>query len=454
MTKHVYEREVDPSTSDSLARIVSRIVDGSRVLDVGTGSGALGRYLRRHGCGVDGLTYSQEEADRAASSYDCVKVVDLETIDPVSVLGDTRYDVIVCADVLEHLRNAESVLASLSSLLADDGRILVSIPNVTHVGILLALMAGKFPRTREGLLDATHVRFVDRAALEQLVASAGLRVVESMDVRRAVHETEFAHVDLAAVPEAVRRYLGTVPDADVYQFVWVLEAYAGPVVYDPAPPSALPAIDVTPRFGVQLYVDAGQGFGEADSQWAWGEVTDTPQCLRFDALELAACRRLRIDMSDRPGVFELIRVRLLDAQGGTVWIWDGGAAAGATLHDCDCTLVPGVHGGRVFRALSDDPFAIVDLPADAVALAVAVEVVMTAPQRYDDAAFSWAARRYHAQLEQLGDELTVALERERAHSTERELLQRTLDAMRATAWWRLRERIRALRNRFLRRSEG
>lgn len=447
--EHVYERDVDEQANDSLAKVVSRIPHGAKVLDVGTGSGALGRFLKARDCAVDGVTCSSAEAQRAKTSYDHVHVVDLESVRLSDTISGGRYDVVVCADVLEHLRNAEQVLADLVTLLAPGGKIIVSIPNVTHLGIVLALMAGQFVRTREGLLDATHVRFVDEAGLDRLVADSGLVATERMAVRRALHETEFASVDLGSIPDAIRAYLATVENADIYQFVWVLEPSTSPVAPSGEAP-AVPRIDVEPRFGAQIYLADGDGFSESGSRWVWGALGEGLQTLRFPDLSLEGVARLRLDVSDRAGVFEFLCFDLLDAGGQVLWQWGGSHDVGVTLKDLDCPLVPGRHGGLIFRATSDDPFVILDIPAGLGGSVAAAELKMTAPLRYEDAGFAWAYRHFRQQVDHLSEALGTALARER-QATDRMLeLQRALDAAHATTCWKLRERVKSLRDRLRR----
>ena len=126
--KHTYFREINLDANDSLATIARSVAAQTTVLDVGTGSGALGRYLKTRNCVVDGITYSEEEAREAVSGYDRLEIVDLEVSLPSAVFSEARYDVVVCADILEHLRNATDVLVDLRRLLAPEGRILLSIP--------------------------------------------------------------------------------------------------------------------------------------------------------------------------------------------------------------------------------------------------------------------------------------------------------------------------------------
>src|SRR5205814_3929808 len=85
------------------------------------------------------------------------------------------FDAIVCADVLEHLRDPRAALAALGRALADDGQVLVSIPNVAHLWMRLSLLAGRFEYAERGILDRTHLRFFTRRTLVTLLTDAGLR---------------------------------------------------------------------------------------------------------------------------------------------------------------------------------------------------------------------------------------------------------------------------------------
>ncbi len=76
-----------------------------------------------------------------------------------------RYDCIVCADVLEHLKTPERVLTQCKELLKPGGRLIVSVPNAGYCGLVAELMQGEFRYRREGILDNTHLRFFTRKSL-------------------------------------------------------------------------------------------------------------------------------------------------------------------------------------------------------------------------------------------------------------------------------------------------
>ncbi|MBA4003678.1 MAG: glycosyl transferase family 2, partial [Delftia sp.] len=165
---HVYLRTVDLNERTSLSVLAGHVRAQAHILDLGCGSGALGAFLAEHKqCVCDGVTLSQEEARHAAPFYRHVHVADLEDCDLDQLFGDARYDYIVCADVLEHLRQPERILAACRKRLTPEGRLLISVPNAGYSGLVAELLHGEFRYREEGLLDRTHLRFFTRRSLSR-----------------------------------------------------------------------------------------------------------------------------------------------------------------------------------------------------------------------------------------------------------------------------------------------
>jgi guanyl-specific ribonuclease Sa len=89
-------------------------------------------------------------------------------------LAGETFDAIVCADVLEHLRNPRPLLNQLHGFLKPGGSVLMSLPNASHLTVVASLLGGRFPYQKNGLLDHTHLKFYGREDLDALLRECGL----------------------------------------------------------------------------------------------------------------------------------------------------------------------------------------------------------------------------------------------------------------------------------------
>ena len=219
-----YARELDLRELNAHTQGILLTPPGSDVLDVGTADGhPVVEGLKARGCRVWGVEIDPDAAATAEPLCEQMIVGNVETLDLDAAFGDRRFDVLLCLDVLEHLVEPLDALKRLTKLLTPTGIVVASIPNVTHAAVRLQLLDGKFTYTDTGLLDRTHVRFFDRTEVESLFADAGLTVVERLEVRREVHETEIP-LDLEGVPAETLETVKADPDARVFQ--WMLVARA------------------------------------------------------------------------------------------------------------------------------------------------------------------------------------------------------------------------------------
>lgn len=172
--KYKYFEEANPG-------IPPLIPADARVLDVGCGFGALGEVLVQNGAYVVGLDIEpfviEVASQRMSEAYAC----DVTSSAPLPVDDGEPFDIILFADVLEHLYDPGAVLMRLKPLLAEDGRIVISVPNVASWPVRLGLLFGRFNYADTGILDYGHVRFFTKKTLRALVESTGFRI-ERMDV--------------------------------------------------------------------------------------------------------------------------------------------------------------------------------------------------------------------------------------------------------------------------------
>jgi len=186
------------------------------VLDVGCSYGGFASTMHRlRGCTVTGVELDRAAAEAARSHCREVYQGDIAEVAPTL---SADFDVVVAADVLEHLVNPRQVLGLLAALLRPGGCLLASIPNVTHLSVILALAEGTFPRSREGLLDRTHLRFFGETDVLSLFNQANLAARVADRVRVEPGSTEF-HTDLRSLPGEVLLFLERNPNAETYQFI-------------------------------------------------------------------------------------------------------------------------------------------------------------------------------------------------------------------------------------------
>lgn len=325
-SSHIYARDIVRDEHTSLNLLAAHIPAGSMVLDLGCGTGALGRWLQTHGdCTVDGVTLSSEEAQAAQASYRQVVVGNLETITLDTHFSGQRYDFIVCADVLEHLAGPERILAQCRTLLAPQGALLVSVPNASYAGLIAELMQGRFDYRDEGLLDRTHLRFFTRGTLLEFLNNNGWPVQRLDPVHRELHASEFTTA-FDSLPPAVARHLLTAPDALSYQLVTCSRLSAA----SSADKQTLQAIstDEQPRFSAELFIDCGLGYNQNSKCTATGVIGQAHQTLIFEVPQHA--QKLRLDPANRPGFLHLHALRLIGADGQKTYEWK--AAIDGPLH--------------------------------------------------------------------------------------------------------------------------
>ena len=150
---------------------------GATILDVGCGFATTSERLRRLGNHVTGIESSAVAVATAAGRIDEVIQADLQNTDEIARrLGDRRFDVVMFADVLEHVAWPLPVLKSYLRFVAPGGSVIVSLPNVGLWSTRLALLAGRFEYADTGVLDRTHLRFFTRGSARRLIEAAGLPI--------------------------------------------------------------------------------------------------------------------------------------------------------------------------------------------------------------------------------------------------------------------------------------
>jgi hypothetical protein len=151
----------------------------------------------------------------------CERTLQANLEDPAwhASLAGEKFDVVMCADVLEHLRDPRPLLNLLPQFLNDSGCVLMSLPNASHLSVVASLMAGRFPYQSKGLLDTTHLRFFGRDDIDALLRECGLiwQRWETVQVEPAQAELSHYWKQLEATDQEFLR--AKCADGLVYQHV-------------------------------------------------------------------------------------------------------------------------------------------------------------------------------------------------------------------------------------------
>lgn len=179
--RRYFEKFNDPFSSHSLIwkRLRAEDVKGKVILELGVGDASLTRKLSEAGAIVDGVELDPLYV-KLAQPY-CRRVLSGDLNEIAKMELTEEYDMVIAADVLEHLARPEFVLSKLKACLKRNGLLIVSLPNVANVYVRLNLLMGRFPYHTKGILDRTHLRFYTLATARKMLRKTGW-VVEAGDV--------------------------------------------------------------------------------------------------------------------------------------------------------------------------------------------------------------------------------------------------------------------------------
>jgi predicted TPR repeat methyltransferase len=144
----------------------------SKILDLGCSGGRLAKRLRGMGHHVTGVDV--HEIDGVTDRTDVFIKADLN--DGIPFEAGSGFDVVLGADVLEHLVNPGALMAQARDVLSPDGVAIFCVPNIAHWYPRTRSTVGMFDYDQRGILDSTHLRFFTRRSIRKLIERQGYSI--------------------------------------------------------------------------------------------------------------------------------------------------------------------------------------------------------------------------------------------------------------------------------------
>jgi 2-polyprenyl-3-methyl-5-hydroxy-6-metoxy-1,4-benzoquinol methylase len=214
-----YHAAINPDDENNSHAVMLRLIGfNKRVLEAGCASGHVSEMLKTQGCSVVGIESDPAVVEPATQWLERVIVGDLEEDVLWDELEGEFFDAVLFGDVLEHLKDPLNALTRSVQHLLPAGMAVISVPNIAHADVKIALMNGSFPYGESGLLDRTHVYFFTKEGLLDLARRAGLIVTEVCRVTVPVFGTEIG-VERSDVDDQVLEAMLKDRESETYQFV-------------------------------------------------------------------------------------------------------------------------------------------------------------------------------------------------------------------------------------------
>jgi methionine biosynthesis protein MetW len=182
--------------------IAELVPPGSRVLDLGCGSGELLAHLRdKRGCTGYGIEI--DDANVLACTQRGVNVIQLNLEDGLAIFEDQSFDVVLQLETMQHLRHTERLLRETARV----GRVgVMSFPNFAHWPNRLRVATGRMPVTKAlpyQWYDTPNIRVGTYTDCEVLLRKDGFEVLDGFGIQDG---------------RAVRRFPNLMASVAVFKF--------------------------------------------------------------------------------------------------------------------------------------------------------------------------------------------------------------------------------------------
>ncbi len=162
-------------TYTSRCKIFRLIPQGSKVLEIGVGSGRLANLLSmRKKCRV--YCVEKEPAMASIARNKCIEMLNMDIETNELPYSSGFFDCIILGNVLEHMKEPYRILTKLKKYLSNEGFLIYSVPNIVNWHSRMTIFFGKFEYAESGVFDKTHLRFYNLNSAKKLAEEAGYEI--------------------------------------------------------------------------------------------------------------------------------------------------------------------------------------------------------------------------------------------------------------------------------------
>lgn len=219
--QHRYEYDIDLDGPTAQATVIKMVGRDKRVLDIGAGPGSIAKLLQQErGCRVTAVEIDPSAIKILHQYCERVFQADLNESSWVELLkGEDPFEVVVVADVFEHLYDPWSTLQGIKTLIAPNGYVVASLPHVGHTSIHACLFNEDFSYKDWGLLDSTHIRFFGLKNMQMLFEDAGYEIIDAALILHAPKNDVQFSSQWDALPAKFKAAIKLNKFSNVYQVV-------------------------------------------------------------------------------------------------------------------------------------------------------------------------------------------------------------------------------------------
>ncbi|HYA14304.1 MAG TPA: glycosyltransferase, partial [Syntrophales bacterium] len=201
------------------------------VLEIGTSTGSTSKILKERKNQVTGIEIEKEAGSMARQYCDRMIIADIELLNLDESLKVASFDVILCEDVLEHLKNPGLLLKRLRKFLKPDGYLVVSLPNFFQGDVILHLLSGDFHSTPMEFLDEAHLHFFGLKNMYAIFTECGYQIRDLHRIHLDMGTTELK-VETPKIPRELLKFIRSLPESRVCRYVFT--AYPSERIIQPA----------------------------------------------------------------------------------------------------------------------------------------------------------------------------------------------------------------------------